>query len=111
MAATTYTLTTAAAGIDRCPQSVAVALDSSDTATITLAATGGDLSAASVAFTSEAGPKTVTVTPHLGVAGGTVSITGTNDAELTDPSPATVTLAAKPRRQRGLRGLVNDVAF
>jgi hypothetical protein len=104
VSATTYTITpTSATGIDRAPSSVAVALDASGSVTVTLATVGADPASQTVVFSSEAGPKTVTVTPHLGINGGTVTITGTNGGSLTDPAPATITIAKKPYRQRGMR--------
>lgn len=112
MSATTYTITpTSASGIDRCPQPVAIQLDASGSSVITLVCSGGDLSTNTVTFSSSAAAQSINVTPHLGINGGTVSITGTNSTSLTDPAAATITLTAKPKRQRGLRGAVNDVAF
>lgn len=78
---------------------------------ISLTCSGGDLSSSVLTFTASGAAQTVNVTPHLGIAGGTVAISGTNSTGLTDPTAAAITLAAQPKRRRGLRGPVNDVAF
>jgi hypothetical protein len=102
MSATTYTITTSGAGLDRCPQPATVTPDGSFTGHITLAVAGADASAAQLTFTASAVPQSITITPKLGQAGGTVTVTGTNDAGLTDPAPATVTLTPQPKRRREL---------
>jgi hypothetical protein len=105
MSATTYTITTSAAGLDRHPQSVAVQPDASTTTVITLAIVGAQPTSKVLTFTSSGAAQTFNITPNLGRKGGTVTVTGTNSTSLTDPSPATVAIKAnKIRRQSGRLG-------